>query len=156
MKKKNRKSSQTFAIFVFIFVGGLLTSVRADIPQDAQQAADNARRTGQLVILARAAEARGDYLTCAALAKEADRIATVTNIIKEQVIAEYNQLPPAQQQLVFRDKEAVIADATITRQDADQIRGCLNRVKTIVFLVVLFLVILFVWLYRKAFGPFFK
>lgn len=154
MKKAIQKPLQICGIFIVIFAGGFLTPLNAyaDIPQDAQQAADNATKTGLLKILAEAAKARGNYLICAALAKEADRIATITDILRQQVIAEFNQLTPAQQNQVRTDKNNVIADATITRQDADAIKDCYN----IVIIFILFLILLFLWLLWKSFGPFFR
>lgn len=156
MKKIGKKLFQKCTICIVIFVIGFITPLFADIPQDAQTAADNAKTTGILKILAEAAKARGDYLTCAALAKEADRVATMTDILKQQVIAEFNQLTPAQQNQVRGDKENVIADATITRQDADAIQDCYKKVMTFISIFILFLFILFLWLLWKAFGPFFQ
>ena len=135
-----------------ILVGGSLSVVHADIPQDAQQAKDNALKTGLMKKLAEAAKARGDYLTCAALAKEADRIAARTDILKQQVVAEYNLLTPAQQNQLRTEKENVIADATITRQDAVAIQHCYY----VVLFFILFIFIVFLWLLWKAFGPFFR
>lgn len=130
------------------------TLIWADIPQDAQQAANNARRTTLLVRMAREAHARGDHLACAAFAREAERIATLTDILKQQVEAEYALLPAAQQRQVFTDKESVIADATITRQHADSIRGCLDRVRAAAVILMVFLLLLLWWLFWRAFGPF--
>jgi hypothetical protein len=151
MKEINQKSLRIFVILISLFVGGFLSCARADIPQDAQYAAENSRKTTLLKFLAEAAEARGDYLTCAALAKEADRIASRTDLLKQQVIAEFNQLTPAQQNQVRTHRDNVIADATVTRQQADAIQGCYNAV----LIFILFILILFVWLFWRAFGPFF-
>lgn len=152
MKKTTQKSLQFGTIFIVIFVGGFLTPLYADIPQDAQQAADNAVTTGVLKKLAEAAKARGNYLACAVFAMEADRIATITDILKQQVIAEFNQLTPEQQNQVRGDKENVIADATITRLDADAIKDCYK----FVVILTLVLIFLFLWLVWKTFGPFFQ
>jgi hypothetical protein len=130
--------------------------LKADIPTDARTAEANARRTTELKLLARAAEARGDLLTCAACAEEAERIANRTDELKQQVIAEYNQLPPAQQAQVRGAKEAVIADATGTRMDADAIKQCARKYYLVVAAFLLFLAFLYWWVFWRGLGPFFR
>lgn len=145
-----------FAILTVLLLALLAAPAESDIPQDAQQAEDNSRRTGLLKRLAEEAERRGDWLACAAFSREVERIANVTDLLKQQVEAEFSQLPVDQQNQVRQHRESVIADAAITRADANAMRGCLRKAQMATAAIAGVLLFIFLLLFWRAFGPFFR